>query len=41
MNDDYNKQSRQLHTELEGHKQERRNLRDRVVSDYLSRLHHD
>ncbi|KAL1950585.1 hypothetical protein VTO73DRAFT_5709 [Trametes versicolor] len=29
-NDEYNVQSRQLHTTLEGHKQERRNLRDRV-----------
>ncbi|KAI0822321.1 hypothetical protein BC628DRAFT_691139 [Trametes gibbosa] len=28
--DEYNLKSRQLHTELEGHKQERRNLRDRV-----------
>ena len=31
-NEDYNVKSRQLHTELEGHKQERRALRERVVS---------
>ncbi len=30
-NDEYNVKSRQLHTELESHKQERRTLRDRVV----------
>ena len=30
-NDEYNIKSRQLHTELESHKQERRTLRDRVV----------
>lgn len=30
-NDDYNVKSRQLHTELEGGKQERRALRERVV----------
>ena len=31
-NEEYNVKSRQLHTELEGHKQERRALRERVVS---------
>ena len=30
-NDEYNVKSRQLHTELESQKQERRSLRDRVV----------
>ncbi|OSD07185.1 hypothetical protein PYCCODRAFT_1402589 [Trametes coccinea BRFM310] len=30
QNEEYNLKSRQLHTELEGHRQERRNLRDRV-----------
>ncbi|PIL22506.1 hypothetical protein GSI_15195 [Ganoderma sinense ZZ0214-1] len=31
-NDEYNVKSRQLHTELESHKQERRSLRDRVTT---------
>ena len=35
-NEEYNVKSRQLHTELEGHKQERRALRERVVS-YITR----
>lgn len=30
-NEEYNAKSRQMHTELEGFKQEKRTLRDRVV----------
>ncbi len=34
-NEEYNMKSRELHTELESYKQEKRNLRERVVCSLL------